>query len=266
MSNDNWGDNARIGVFIVGAEVVPEAEWWAMAPPGVSIHAARISAPTPWAKWQPDHSGVEICTDLERGATQFASMALSAVVVGHSSSSIMGGSGWDEAVIERVGSISHPSTQVTTNGLDCVQALRACSVKRPFLMFPPWFNEGIVSAGAAFFQGHGFQPPSSFRHIPEPKWANFRPEHLYRERMHIAQKSDLLMDQIIANCPDTADSVLIVGTGLRCVGIISALETALGKPVVTANQASLWRCLGLAGVETPVRGYGKLLEGARTLG
>ena len=49
MSNDNWGWRARIGLFIVGNEAVPEAEWWAMAPPGVSVHAARVTARAPWA-------------------------------------------------------------------------------------------------------------------------------------------------------------------------------------------------------------------------
>ena len=46
---DNWGWKARIGMFIVGVETVPEAEWWAMMPPGVSVHAARISASPPRA-------------------------------------------------------------------------------------------------------------------------------------------------------------------------------------------------------------------------
>ena len=46
MRADNWGWRARIGLFIVGNEAVPEAEWWAMAPPGVSVHAARVTAPT----------------------------------------------------------------------------------------------------------------------------------------------------------------------------------------------------------------------------
>ena len=42
-TNDNWGWRARIGLFIVGNEAVPEAEWWAMAPSGVSVHAARVT-------------------------------------------------------------------------------------------------------------------------------------------------------------------------------------------------------------------------------
>ena len=42
--------------------------------------------------------------------------------------------------------------------------------------------------------------------------------------------------------------------------IIEALEAALGRPVVTANQASLWRCLRLAGIDDAIPHYGRLLS------
>ena len=54
--------------------------------------------------------------------------------------------------------------------------------------------------------------------------------------------------------------MLIGGTGFRCVGIIETLERDLGKPVITANQASLWHCLRMTGIRTPVEGYGALLR------
>ena len=95
---DNWGEVARFGMFIVGAEAVPEAEWWAMAPPGVSVHAARVTASTPWVQWNADRSAVVPSDDLARGAKQFASMRLAAVVTGHTSSSVLGGPGWDAAL------------------------------------------------------------------------------------------------------------------------------------------------------------------------
>jgi len=85
-TNDNWGWRARIGMFIVGNEAVPEAEWWAMAPPGVSVHAARVTARAPWARWREDRKGVEPEEDLLRGCRQFAAMRLSAVVVASSDS------------------------------------------------------------------------------------------------------------------------------------------------------------------------------------
>ena len=103
MKPDNWGHRARFGVFIVGAEPVPEAEWWAMAPSGVSIHAARVTSKTPWASWNADRTDIELCEDLERGARQFAGLAPSVVVLGHSSSSVLGGVGWDDAVARRLG-------------------------------------------------------------------------------------------------------------------------------------------------------------------
>ena len=39
---DNWGWQARIGMFIVGSEVVPEAEWWAMVPLNAMPYSRQI--------------------------------------------------------------------------------------------------------------------------------------------------------------------------------------------------------------------------------
>ena len=68
LKNDNWGDRARIGMFIVGSEAVPEAEWWAMLPPNVSVHAARVTASAPWARWWENRTGVDLADDLVRGS------------------------------------------------------------------------------------------------------------------------------------------------------------------------------------------------------
>src|SRR5262249_14994556 len=144
---DNWGWQARIGMFIVGSEVVPEAEWWAMVPLNVSVHAARVTARAPWARWRDDRSGVELEDDLLRGCRQFAPMCLSAVVVGHSSSSIRGGPKWDEVVVETLSRELGGGVAATTNGLDCAAALQASGVNRPFLVFPPWFDDSLMAAG-----------------------------------------------------------------------------------------------------------------------
>ena len=118
-------------MFIVGSEFVPEAEWWAMVPPNVSVHAARVTARAPWARWHDDRSGVALEDDLLRGCRQFAPMGLSAVVVGHSSSSILGGPRWDAAVVAALSRELGEGVAVTTNGLDCAAALQASGVHRP---------------------------------------------------------------------------------------------------------------------------------------
>ena len=262
MRPDNWGADARFGVFIVGAEPVPEAEWWAMAPPGVSVHAARITAKTPWATWNADRSDVDLCDDLVRGARQFAGLAPDVVVVGHSSSSVLGGEGWDDAVARRLAEAIGGTTKVTTNGQDCAAAMQALGVSRPFAIIPPWFGDGFIETARKYLVAQGLNPAAMFRHIPDARWRDVPPNELYSRFMHLDQNAGLLRDQVIAACPDEADSVLMLGTGLRCVGVIEEVETALGRPVVTANQASLWRCLRLAGVRAPIDGYGALFGSA----
>ena len=257
---DNWGWRARIGVFIVGVEAVPEAEWWAMVPSGVSVHAARVTAQTPWLPWRDDRNGVELEDDLARGAKQFAAMRLSAVTIGHSSSSIAGGKGWDEAVVDRLSSVFSGRVVVTTNGLDCVAALRESRVQRPFLVFPPWFADDTLARGVRYFQDHGFDPAAHRRHDPGPGWRDLPPHEHYPKGLGFAQDAEAVFTQIRASCPDSADGVLIAGTGFRCVGIIEALEQDLKRPVIAANQASLWHCLRRAGVHAPISGYGRLFQ------
>jgi maleate isomerase len=62
-----------------------------------------------------------------------------------------------------------------------------------------------------------------------------------------------------ANTPE-ADAVLLSGTGLPTVRILETLEQDLNKPVLSSNQASLWRALRLAGVRQVVPGFGSLLR------
>jgi len=258
---DNWGSKARIGIFIVSSEAVPEAEWWAMMPAGVSVHAARVTAPTPWARWASNREAVELEADLERGAKQFAAMRLSAVVIAHSSSSIAGGAGWDDAVIKRLSEVVAPDTTVTTNGRDCQAALRALKVGRPFLVFPAWFDDATLPKGVAYFAEHGFHPAGHIRIDPGRKWRDIPPRDLYPQGMAFEQDVEHLCRQVRAQCPAEADGVLMVGTGLRCVGLVETLEQDLRRPVISANQASLWHCLRLCGVSARVEGYGKLLLG-----
>jgi maleate isomerase len=257
---DNWGSRARIGVFIVGNEAVPEAEWWAMTPPGVSIHAARVTAKAPWAAWRGDKSSVDPADDLLRGAKQFAAMRLSAVTLGHTSSSVIGGKGWDEAVIKSVAAVVGAGTTVTTNGLDTIAALKAAGVKRPFVVLPAWFGEDFVKTALGYYAAHGVAPAGGLRYDPGPKWRDLPPGELTGKGMHLEQEIEPLHAQIRAACPKDADGVLIGGTGFRCVGILDALEHDLRRPAISANQASLWHCLRLSGVKDAVSGYGSLFK------
>ena len=257
---DNWGADARIGMFIVGNEAVPEAEWWAMLPPNVSVHAARVTARAPWARWDDARTRVELEPDVLRGCGQFGAMRLSAVTIGHTSSSIVGGKCWDEAVVAALSDALGSGAAVTTNGLDSLAALDASGIRRPFLVLPPWFGKETVDAGVRYYTDHGYTPAAHVRYDPGPKWRDLPPGELYPRGMGFEQEIEPLYEQIRAACPIEADGVLIAGTGFRCVSILDALEQYLKRPVLSANQVSLWHCLRLSGVRTRIAGYGRLFD------
>jgi len=57
-----------------------------------------------------------------------------------------------------------------------------------------------------------------------------------------------------------AEAIFISCGALRSMEIIAALEDRTGKPVVTSNQAMLWDCLRLAGIDDQVDGLGRLFR------
>ena len=60
-----------------------------------------------------------------------------------------------------------------------------------------------------------------------------------------------------------ADGLFIACTQVRGLDVAGRLERELAKPVVTANQASLWMCLRALKIPDPIRGFGRLLEQER---
>jgi maleate isomerase len=61
-------------------------------------------------------------------------------------------------------------------------------------------------------------------------------------------------------CDAEADALIMSCLNTRSHTVIAALEQALGKPVITSTQATLWHALRLAGIRDAVSGYGRLLE------
>lgn len=63
---------------------------------------------------------------------------------------------------------------------------------------------------------------------------------------------------LLANRPD-AEALFVSCTNLPAYDIIEPMEEALGKPVLTANQLTMWACLRRMGL--PVVGPGRWLAG-----
>ncbi|MGK2853381.1 MAG: maleate cis-trans isomerase family protein [Microbacteriaceae bacterium] len=65
-----------------------------------------------------------------------------------------------------------------------------------------------------------------------------------------------------ADHPD-AEAVLVTDTAMHTLAIIERLEDAVGKPVLTANQVTVWKGLHLLGEVPALPGLGTLFGGRR---
>ena len=74
---------------------------------------------------------------------------------------------------------------------------------------------------------------------------------------------DALLELVrAANRPD-ADALLVPDTALHTVRSLATVEATVGKPVLTANQVSVWEALRLAGLDAEPRpGVGTLFVGS----
>lgn len=67
-----------------------------------------------------------------------------------------------------------------------------------------------------------------------------------------------VVEQILAADDPRAEAIFVSCTNLPTYDIITPLERELGKPVLTANQLTVWACLGRMGL--PMVGPGKWLR------
>jgi len=57
-----------------------------------------------------------------------------------------------------------------------------------------------------------------------------------------------------------ADALFVSCTALRALSCVQELEDRIGKPVITSNQAMIWRSLRLTGFSRSIDGYGRLFN------
>jgi arylmalonate decarboxylase len=154
--------------------------------------------------------------------------------------------GYDRNLSERIARLSGAAASTTSTAV--AAALRALGIRRPAVVTP--YPDEINEREMAFFSELGFEPVSleSFREGDSLAIPRIDPDDTAR----LALKAD----------QPEADCVFISCTNLPTARIIERLETELGKPVVTSNQATLWLGLHALGVTAAVPGAGRLLAGS----
>jgi maleate isomerase len=251
--DDGWSPTARIGIIAPHADVGPEAEFRAMLPPNIGLHGARMPFAAMRAGGEMDpkipHGPVRSFTDppyADEAAELLAASPIDAIGCGFTSSAYKLGVRGEAEFTARVEQYTRGIPLASTCA-SAVDGLRALGISRIALVNPPWFDDALDTLGARYFADQGFDV---VHHAPcglPSSQSDITPQALF----------DWITEHVL---PARPEGVFVGGNGLRAVGIIDALEQAHGIPILTANQALLWRVLHLAKAPTRIPGYGRLFD------
>jgi maleate isomerase len=234
---DGAGTEARFGVLTPDFDPAPESEMWAMVPPGISIHAARVarSGPPGASFVQPPH--------VDEAVDRLVELAPRAILLGYTGSSYALGAEADGRVRTRLEQRAKGIPVVFTCSA-AMTALRHLNVRRISIIHPPWWSIASNNQGAAYWRAAGFDVLQCIRMQPA------------RLRTEVAPAE--LFEFVVSHTPSTAEAVFLGGNGLRAVGAIQALELRLHRPVLSANQVLLWEALRAVGRADRVTNYGSV--------
>lgn len=215
---------------------------WAMAAEGVATHTARIKLPKVTVQ------GIEEmmnAPELEQACRHIASAPVDIICFGGTSASFLHGTAYDKALIKKLEGWA-PGKKVTTASTATLAALKTVNAG-PVALATPYVDE-IHQRAIHFLESNGHPVVAS---------DNLRIDSdLALAEVPLQKVYDLVCS---VDRPE-ATAIFISCTNFWSVGAIEALEQKLGKPVISAIQASFWHCLELLDVDGAKPGYGSLFK------
>jgi len=177
-----------------------------------------------------------------RAAGRLAERGAQVVAYGCTSGSYVLGPEGDAAIIAAMQAAS--GLPATTTSSAVVAALRVLGVQSVAVLSP--HIDDLNDRLRAYLEAAGFMVASMVG-------LNLRCDI---EAVEPAETRQIVESQVDRS---EADAVFISCTGMRTAEVIAAMEASLGKPLVTANQATLWHARQLAGISSATPDCGRLL-------
>lgn len=220
----------EVGIGIVAPfDLVLDREYWQWVPETVSIHLTRTpSSELPVGIEQA--SALNDAAIVAGAARDLAKAAPKVTAYACTSGSFMGGLA-GEARLREVMEQAGARQAITTSGA-LLRALEALEVRRIAIGTP--YDTEVTTKLSAFLAEAGHETTSSA--YLGLTGDIFRVSH--------ASVSELA---IAADHPE-ADAVFLSCTNLRTFGVLAEIQEKVGKPVLSANQVTMWAALTDAGV------------------
>jgi len=235
-----YGWRGRIGLLVPSINTTMETEFWKIAPPGVSVHTARIAGGR--------HGTPETLRGMEdaskAAATDVGMIEPDVVVYGCTSGSFFEGPTWNKKICEQLTAITKAPTVTTAGGMAaCLQlgGFKKVDIVTPYVEVT---NERLKH----FLKAHGIDVVKlgTFDMLDMFDHAKIQPEEIYRKVKEITTPK--------------SEAVFVACTQLRALEVLDQLERDLGKPVYSAVQASAWQAYDVMGVDPKIMDCGSLLR------
>ena len=230
---DTLAHRAIIGVMTPAMNTVVQPELELLRPPGVTNQMQRFRL-----------GGEQISDDFFDEAEKLMDCNPVALAVGLTTDAGPGGveklAARCDQLTQRIGIPVCNASIATQQGLHSLGA-RRIAVITPFnAEIDQQVKTNIEAGGFSVIAIKGTEAPSLPEICETP----------------VDQISDLIRELAATEC----DAIAQIGTALPVVGLIEALETETGKPIVACNAAVYWQTLRSCGINDPIAGFGRLLS------
>ncbi|QPC88316.1 ectoine utilization protein EutA [Mesorhizobium sp. NBSH29] len=229
----------RIGLIILATDHTSEPDFRRMvASERIGVYVARIPYANPTT---PDNLRKMQPSLAAAAALILPDEPLDAICYSCTSASVAIGDDAIEAAIQS----GKPGVPVVTPPAAAVRGLRAFGARRISILTP--YTVDTSRPMAEYFIERGFE-------IASFTCLGFEDD---REMARITPAA--LVDLAREVTDDQADALFVSCTALRSALGVADMENAIGKPVITSNQATAWTCLRLCGDEASYSELGRLM-------
>ncbi|MEO5324756.1 Asp/Glu racemase [Mesorhizobium sp. CC13] len=231
---------AAIGLVVLANDTVIEPEVRRFLPlPGVEVYASRI----PMARDLTPASLAAMADSLPQAIELLLpDDRLDVVAFGCTSGSMIIGPDRIAGIVRS----ARPGVAVTDPVSASLTALSALGAARIALVTPYPASVNVMVEDYLSGKGVEIAARATFRQESDVTIARIDPRDIFNAAVEIGRND--------------VDAVFLSCTALRCSAIIEAVEQAIGKPVVTSNQALAWDALRKAGSRAAIPAKGRLLR------
>jgi maleate cis-trans isomerase len=235
---------ARLGFLIPPGNPNTEGEVIQMAHPEFSVHFTRMVAfgETGSLLGQDERNQSQI-DHLDENLELMKLVKPSVVAMAHTANSYTLGKDGEAKLVDRLQK-KFDLPFITAFG-SVVTALRQIGVSN--IAFGTPYSEQNTLRCKNLLEEYGFNIVS-FGNLPGVK-------NIYDET---PERAAQLMKQVDAS---GADAIFVSGVGMPTIDALENSEKILGKPIISSVAATMWNSIRIAGVSSPILGYGSLLAG-----